>query len=266
MAWQVLYLLTGSTLPAEALDPHWWAMHEPAGNPDAQLLDRIELLLQQPVLQHRLHIMDITRRSAQPSSSEPKPGHLDEGLWTGIGATSSSYFHGMLALPKTSSGGIPEWLAHDFGTIHALSHLSAWAGGISQWGRRANLRQIRTCFKDSRSPRSTLLSPALPYVGAQCVSAIATRLQSLRACISFSVSFLHQWTLWTFNAAIIASVHPLRRHSFSKLCQGSQVSFAAASSSHVMRTPTPVHWMAGSGDSRQEHGQAILESIPPVWR
>ena len=184
MAWQVLYLLAGSTLPAEALDLYWWAMHKPAGYPDAQLLDRIEFLLQQPVLQHRLHIMEITLSSAQPSSSEPKPGHLDEGLWTGIGATSSSYFQGMPALPKTSSGGVLECFAYDFGTFHALSHSSAWADGISSWGRRAYLRQIRTCFKDSRSPRSTLLSPALPYVGAQCVSAIATRWQPASASAS----------------------------------------------------------------------------------
>ena len=72
MAWQVLYLLAGRPLPAEALDLYWRAMHEPAGNLDTQLLDRIELLLQQPVLQHRLHIMDITLSSPLPSSSKPK--------------------------------------------------------------------------------------------------------------------------------------------------------------------------------------------------
>ena len=131
MAWQVLYLLARRPLPAEALDLYWRAMHEPAGNLDAQLLDRIELFLQQPVLQHRLHIMDITLSSAQSSSSKPKPGHLDEGLWTGIGMTSNSYLHGMPSVLKTSSGSVPEWIAHYFGTFHALLHSSAWADGIS---------------------------------------------------------------------------------------------------------------------------------------
>jgi hypothetical protein len=60
-------------------------MHEPAGHPHAELLDRIQFLLQQPVLPHCLPISNNTLSLHHLSSSKPKPGHLDEGLWPGIG-------------------------------------------------------------------------------------------------------------------------------------------------------------------------------------